>query len=406
MKSIMRSRRLIGVLLASATAIMVPLASGTASAVAASGKPAEVMSGKTSVDPSQEQLKELDRVARSHSALGVFGDAHSKPVLMLPAGTPAAERAKVRAEIPAGMQVTVKVSKFTHKKLDQVQKTVLARKWNKDAHTFGIGAAYDGAKDKVVVNLEAPKSAAGSLQRVDADGVEVQPGRFTPDNTRFTDYNPFYGGGAIDGDSLCTAGFAVKDKASGHKYMVTAAHCNYWNKSVHTPTGKPYGNVSRVIQSIDAETIGGQDYTGSIWTGGTHDSSSKEWVSGYTDWMYWGRKLCVSGRTTYNHCGHPVSYSAYGFCYSWFGTDFCVDQTDAFLMDRGGTDECSCNGNFTQPGDSGAPVFETNPNYDSATIAGIHHGAVWGYNGANRMVNIRAWSILRAFNADIIIGAH
>ncbi|WEH13055.1 hypothetical protein [Streptomyces sp. VNUA24] len=390
-------KRLIGVTLASVTAFAFPM---TADATAAASPEVPQKA------PSQTQLQQLDRVATAHSALGVFGEAGtSSPLLVLPSGTSAAEKAQVKAEIPAGLKVRIKVSKLTRNEVSGVFKTLKEAKWHKDARKYGVGYTYDGEKDKVVVNLEAPKSAASSLQSRFPDAVETMPGRFTPNNNRFNDYSPFWGGGSINGGGMtCTAGFTVKHKVDGQKQMITASHCFDWNTEVRTPTGNSLGRVTRIHQWIDAEAIAGNNYTGRIYTGGYAASESNAWVSNYTDWMYWGRKLCVSGQTTFNHCGHPISYSTYGFCYMWFGSWHCVDQNDAFLMDRGGTNNpCYCNGNFTKPGDSGAPVYEQGA-WGDAIIAGIHHGAAWNYNGADRMINIRAATILRSMNADMVYG--
>ncbi|WP_030942496.1 hypothetical protein [Streptomyces sp. NRRL S-646] len=391
-------------LITTAVAVVAPLAipaSLSAASAASSAEPAQ--------QPSQAQLQQLDRVARSHSALGVFGDPEKgHPILMLPAGTSAAQKAEVKKELPAGLLVTVKISKVTKAEVDSVFKTIKAGKWNKDARKYGVGYTYDGEKDKVVVNLEGPKSAAPSLKVLKPDAIEVQPGRFTPENNRFNDYNPFYGGGAIKKDGSrseydCTAGFAIRHKPDGEKRMVTAAHCFYWNDKIKTADGKDYGNVTSVHQWLDTEAITGKNYTGRIYTGGYKESDSTLWVSDYSNWFYWGRQFCVSGASTYNHCGHPVSYSTYGSCYIWHGATYCVDPADQFLIDRGGNNGCGC-GKFTAPGDSGAPVFEPGYRGDDAIIGGMHRGAVWNYNGQDRMLNVKVNSILNSANAEIVKG--
>ncbi|MFF7843182.1 hypothetical protein ACFZC6_30970 [Streptomyces ossamyceticus] len=389
-------------LITTAVAVMAPLAVPAFSAVPAAS------SAEPSQQPSQAQLQQLDKVATSHSALGVFGDTRqARPVLMLPAGTSAAEKAKVKEEIPAGLNVTVKISKLTKADVDKVSKTVKEGKWHKDARTYGVGWTYDGEKDKVVVNLEGPESAAASLESLKPDAIEVQPGRFTPHNTRFNDYAPFYGGGAIKKQGSgnthdCTAGFTIRHKPDGQKRMVTAAHCFFWNDTITTGDGKNFGNVTSVHQWLDAEAMTGQNYTGRIYAGGYKESETTRWVGGYSNWFYWGRQFCVSGATTFNHCGHPVSYSTYGSCYIWHGTKYCVDPADQFLIDRGGNNNCGC-GKFTAPGDSGAPVHEEGQAGDSV-IGGMHRGAVWNYNGQDRMLNVRVNSILNSANADIVKG--
>ncbi|GAA3865086.1 hypothetical protein GCM10023084_17710 [Streptomyces lacrimifluminis] len=72
-------------------------------------------------------------------------------------------------------------------------------------------------------------------------------------------------------------------------------------------------------------------------------------------------------------------------------------------MDRGGrNDPCWCDGKFTTPGDSGAPVY-VEGQYGDAWIAGIHNGSAW-IDGKDRMVNTRAWSILEQTNSNLVFG--
>ena len=40
----------------------------------------------------------------------------------------------------------------------------------------------------------------------------------------------------------------------------------------------------------------------------------------------------------------------------------------------------------------------------TAIIGGMHRGAVWNYNGQDRMLNVKVNSILNSANADIVKG--
>ncbi len=391
MSSRKRVRRTIAVLLASATAMGMTVMSGAASASAATqASPKE---------PSQAQWQQLDRVARSNKALGVYGLTDT--VLMLPAGTSAAKKAQVQSEIPAGMKVAVKISEFTKSTVDNLQKEVMKGKWTSNPSRYAIVAAYDGQKDKLVTSLEAPKSVGYALERKYGDAVEAQPGRVTPEATRFTDVSPFWGGGSIQsGTGTCTAGWAIKNKASGKHYMVTTSHCAPLNTNFYTQQGKFFGAVTKLDNSLDAEALSGKDYGARLFSGGTQDSSSALYVDTWTGWTYLGRKTCVSGRTTYNHCGHPVSLNSMSISYDFFGVKKSIRSTAVFLTDRGGN-SC-CPGKFTAPGDSGAPVYVDPTHNGGVNMVGIHHGKVF-WNFADRMANIHASDILSSFNSEMIV---
>jgi len=374
------------------------------------GLPSASATPTSSDTPSQAQWQALDKVATANSALGLYGLTDT--VLMLPAGTPAAKKARVEAEIPAGMKVTVRISKFTKAEKDQVVKSVSSGTWNKTKERLGLVAAYDGQKDKVLVAVEGPRSAAGGLQKRYAGKVEATPGRMTPEWGRYDDAIPFWGGGSIKavGGGTCTAGYAVWDKATNVTKMVTAGHCQLLFGRWQTQAGKDFGTVERRDPNLDAELISGKQYNGTIWTGGTAESDSSLKVTSWSGWTFLGRQLCVSGQTTFNHCGHPVSVNGVAVNYSAFGQNNTINSDAAYMMDRGGTDPCHCNGQFTAPGDSGAPVYELGWNSDTqnnqaATIMGHHFGAMW-FGGANRMVNVKPGQVLDNWNLRMAYGSN
>ncbi|PIM71304.1 hypothetical protein CTU88_14420 [Streptomyces sp. JV178] len=405
MRTTTRKKCLARLLTATVAVSALPMIFGAPSASAAPNAPSDT--------PSQAQWKALDKVATAHSALGVFGLTDT--VLMLPAGTSAEKKSQVQAEIPAGMKVAVKISKFTKGEADEVQKSVMSGEWNKTGEKFGLVAAYDGQKDRVHVAVEGPRSAAEALQKRYAGKVEAGPGRGTPQWGRYADSVPFWGGGSIKspyGGGTCTAGYAVRDNVTGKTKMVTAGHCAPLWAEIQTQDGKYFGNVERRRKDIDADLISngwGMDYIGFIWTGGTQDSGSHIQVTNWSGWTYLGRKLCVSGQTTYNHCGHPVSANGVAISYNVFGEWNTINSEAAYMMDRGGTDWCSCNGQFTAPGDSGAPVYELTWDqytfdHQGANIMGHHHGKFF-WNGQDRMVNVKPGQVLVDWNLRMMYGS-
>ncbi|WP_328842705.1 hypothetical protein [Streptomyces sp. NBC_00258] len=388
----MRSKRRVGVLLASAAAMVAALAGPVHSAVAFPATPTAASATEPSSEPSQAQWKQLGKAADAHSALGVFGD--SDPVLTLPADTSAGEKTKVEAAIPSGMNVAVKTSKFTREKLEKIQKTVTARKWHSDADTYSVGVQYDGRKDKVVVDTDAPASATESLRNAYPGAIEVRSARFEPQaGIRFNSWSPFYGGIALisPGKGGCTAGFAVRSRLSGNEYMLTAAHCydtsaQVYNRRTDWSNGQWVGTVVARWTTFDTETLLGPVYDSYIHTGGYDTSSQTHFVHG-TAWVASNLKVCVSGAATYNHCGHPISNTSYSVC--WSGTTVCISDGRGFLYDRGGTNWPSYNnGNRTEVGDSGAPIYTTDQTNSAAWIVGMHAGIVWSDCCTPHMVGV------------------
>ncbi|MCG7207459.1 hypothetical protein [Streptomyces arenae] len=411
----MRSKRLAGVLmgvsaLAGALAVPVP-------AWAAEAKPAASVK-----EPSQAQWKQLDEVAAKHSALGVFGaDSGSAPVLMLPANTPAPgraksgaesdEKAKVLADVPSGMQVTVKVSRFAKGEVDKIQNEVADdAKWDNGAQKYRQGYAYDGVVDKVVVNTEAPASVRSALQRHLGDKVEVVQTRFEQQYNRFNDgFNDFLGGDSInDGSFNCTSGFKVHvvnpDTGIAADMMTTAGHCFSLNHLVVGANGNNEGWVKR-IGSTDLEAFVGYRYGRNIWTGGYASSESSRTVASLQAITY-NRQVCVSGQTTYNHCGHPISSINYAF--DWTdstGNRHHSNSWDGFTYAPGGTNAPNYdNGQHTQRGDSGAPVYipydvigANNNTLHYAGIIGSHSGLYEWYNGPCHCTQYRMYGVKANF---------
>ncbi|SPF07263.1 hypothetical protein SMA5143A_8114 [Streptomyces sp. MA5143a] len=141
----------------------------------------------------------LDKIAEKHSALGVFGD--SVVVISLPAGTPAIEKTKIMAEIPAGMKVAIRISRFTEKELHQIEEHIFAKKWGPDLKKYSVGFSYDGVKDKVIVHTDAPESVIEALRKsYPSDKLEVRKTCFQQQVGRFHDTASFDAGDSVNND--------------------------------------------------------------------------------------------------------------------------------------------------------------------------------------------------------------
>ncbi|WP_143569955.1 hypothetical protein [Streptomyces acidiscabies] len=361
---------------------------------------------------SEEQpTQQLDKIAQDHAALGVFGDA-SAPVLVLPAGTSADEQAQVTAQVPADAHATVKASQFTQADLDSLGKTVTDRQWAPEAGTYAVSTEYDAQSDKLRVRSDAPDSALQQLSDAHPGQLETSQSRMEPQNTRFADWSPFWGGNALigaTGGGQCTGGVAVKDWPGGDK-LLTSAHCYGWwvnvynrNYSGGANSNSYVGKVYKRDTDVDAEELSGTDYAPIIYTGGSAISGSHVRVFGKQP-VYFGLQVCVSGAVSFNHCGHPISNGQFNIC--WSGTDVCIKNNTGFVFEKGGTNFPNYNNGLeTKPGDSGAPIYITDRSGIAAYIVGLNAGAVWDNCCGRRtihMVGVKLDDILAKFGSDLI----
>ncbi|MFD5258630.1 hypothetical protein ACFWM5_38170 [Streptomyces bobili] len=411
----MRKRSSLTRLALTATATGVLALGVPAVALAAATVPVAASQGSADADasagPSQSQWNQLNQIATTHPVLGVTG---SGTVLRLAAGTSAEEKAKVEALIPAGTPTAVRTSRFSDAELGRIQKTVTARDWNSDADKYGVATSYDAATDKVVVYTNAPGSVTKPLSEAYPGAVEVQQSRIEPQNSRFADAQPFWGGAALVGSNhgKCTAGFTVRDRVTRHLYMTTAGHCygnltHVYNRRLNDSGGNWVGQVSHRDQSLDIELMQGNtslSYGTDIFTGGSTSSESHEFVHG-TEAPSLGKQVCVSGSVSLNHCGHPITDTHFSICYT--GTANCITNGRGFLYDRGGTWPTYDNGRVTEGGDSGAPIFTSDHTGSAAWIVGSHSGLIWRSDGAcgctkPHMIGVNVYEIVRSMRVDVV----
>ncbi|MER6425985.1 hypothetical protein ABT254_45670, partial [Streptomyces sp. NPDC001137] len=245
--------------------------------------------------------------------------------------------------------------------------------------------------DKVSLITDAPLSDLGKLLGTYPGAIEVKQERFELQSTRFNDTSPFSGGASItNGGATCTSGFAVHNRTrASDQYMVTAAHCFpngnvVWSGRVGGPT---LGVVRFRFNDNDFELIGNGSYTHNIYTGGTHDSTATHFIY-TTRTARVGVKVCVSGQTTFNHCGHKITNDR--FSISSPNSAFGISNGNGFLFARGGTNNpCYCNGQMTTHGDSGAPIYEPDTTDSGAMLVGLNHGAIGG-----QMIGVKVNAIL------------
>jgi hypothetical protein len=220
------------------------------------------------------------------------------------------------------------------------------------SHTF---ASYLDSSGRVVVDTDAPASVVSGLttlsnarQRVAVGKAQIHRSRITDTFNRRDDVPSFWGGAGItNSGGICSAGYAVRN-AFGTVFSVTAGHCFANGANALVESGlRSYGTVSgRRLPTVtgtpqDMELLGGQSYSGRVYTGGVVSTTSRPVtaagaaVAGYNAY-------CHSGRTTGENCGHTASATNAQVC---TGTG-CKSPVIAFS-----------GGNMIQPGDSGGAFY-------------------------------------------------
>ena len=389
-------RAVAGLAVTGAVALLLPVAvSGTATA--ASSSPAS-----SAGEPSQAQWKALDTVVQSTSALGVFGT--SNPVLVLPSDASAAAKVTAAADIPTGLQVPVKISQFTKDTLDKTIDAVSKNKWTQDKVNYNFGVSYDGTQDKVVVNTDAPAAVTASLKSAYGDKIQLVASRFQQQD-RFNDHDPFLGGDSINGPGgPCTSGYSINatnpDDKRWDEMQTTAGHCYLDNQLVQNANGTNQGWI-KLIGPADAAAFVGYGYWPQIWTGAYNGDNSNATVHSISG-MYNGLNVCVSGQTSYIHCGHPITSTSYG--YNWTdhnGQSHYTSPSDGFAYGPNGQ------GDLTQGGDSGAPVFVP-LNGTQVAATGTHSGLLSWYDPDNcgctqyRMYGVKIGSLMNDWGAQLM----
>jgi hypothetical protein len=187
---------------------------------------------------------------------------------------------------------------------------------------YTFGSYLDAATGKIVLHTDAPANLVSSLtdlsgaataQRQAASQAQLRRTTTTDAFNRRDDIQPYWGGGGItSGGGLCSSGYAVQNGA-GTRFSVTAGHCFANGATVLTESGaNTYGTVSnRHLPTVtgdakDMELVGGQSYSGRIFTGGVLSSSSIPVVAAGTAFVGY-TNYCHSGRTTGENCGHTAN---------------------------------------------------------------------------------------------------
>jgi hypothetical protein len=321
---------------------------------------------------------EQNRVPESGFA-GVAFEGDGLTLYWKGALTPGMEAALVRARRVG--PVTVKAAPFSEAELraesDKVHRMI---KQLGATDVQGVGLAPDGTglyvtRQPVATQaaFAARRKSRGKAPIVPADRLVAQAGVRVPVRfdtathpvemgvTRFTDFEPWNGGGKwvnVSANAQCTTGFGVH--SGGHSYVLTAAHCASAGDYLTSANGTYMGPVAVDDWAYDILLIDTDGWH--VMFDGPRNTSSTKNVNGWTGWAS-GELVCQSGQISGTVCNirqlYEISisfppnapdsdgdwgYTVYGMIKSW--------QIDGGIAFRGG--------------DSGGPVFTI---YGSGVIA-------------------------------------
>jgi len=344
-----------------------------------------------------DQFTKVQQLTSEIAGIGAFR-ADTRNVVMLPAEMAAARgniETKLRTELSGGL-VDVKLSQFTTDGLARLGEELGTRAGSHIPLQYGFLMSYDAATDKYLIETDAPASVLVPL-------MAAHPGQLTTKwakseaEGRFDDQAPFYGAASVsDGNATCTAGVAVQDN-SGKRYMTTAGHCFQLNESISISGDNNYvGTVTYRNTNRDTELLYtnpyplGSYYNGFIWTGGYKTSPASMPVAG-SQYPYYGQSnIYTSGQTTFNQGGRQIKQLNINYCPA--GQQTCVSDNTGFTY---------CCGTFTQPGDSGAPIYVINGSR-KAIIIGLHVGKTYDSAGQVVMVGVTMGSVLHAYSLSMV----
>jgi hypothetical protein len=271
-----------------------------------------------------------------------------------PTGDPAAKPAAADKAPDRSARGEAKASAAAERALAKLQKRI-AKRFADGGADYTFSSYLDADTGRIVIDTNAPASVISGLTDMTAadeqravGNAEIHKTTISDTFNRRDDIPSFWGGAGItDGFGICSAGYAVQN-AVGTRFSVTAGHCFANGANALVESGlRSYGTVSgRQLptitgQPMDMELLGGQSYSGRVYTGGVTSTTSRPVIAagaafaGYTNY-------CHSGRTTGENCGHTATSTNAQVCTA----TGCKSPVISFT-----------GGNMIQPGDSGGAFY-------------------------------------------------
>jgi hypothetical protein len=302
--------------------------------------------------------------------------------------------------------IAVKPARYSRHQLNAAAARLTGRSGPAAAPVLRVGIPADGHGLEVGVRGSAVK-ARGSLASV-AGGVAIdvssdQAAR--PLYSRLDDVPAFWGGGrevnARTGGQ-CSTGFAIANRSTGQRSILTAGHCGENGDRIDTGTRRyAIGTVTAKVAAADTlhlpTNAGGRIYDGGVGVGEFSKPVAAAWDS------FPGLWLCTSGSYSGARCNIVIRAVN-----EWINTNagWMGPLTRAEHVNRQSA---------AGQGDSGGPVFALTSDYSRVIAVGtISAGDVGGAAAActgiqGRLCSWRIWfadvadSLVR-YNSAIVLG--
>lgn len=333
-----------------AIAVLALLAGPSVSATAGGNADGSIETAARDASREADGVK-LQALAESKGALGVFLDKSTgEYVVVVPSSGKSTFVASDSSKL--SIQVRVETRDIDPATIDRIGDALEAIRPTIKQYSYGFG--FDPESGTIVLSSEAPASEFASIEKEFPGKISFRPGVFEL-ASRSNDTEPYSGGAYLNGDMLCTSGFAIDFNAGG-RYMVTAGHCNPNGTTTNMGTA---WRESPAWPYWDFELIRGKTYRPYVYDSANYTRPvTNAWNPSV------GSSYCISGRTSGTSCGWILRKLDQTVCY--FDIGECFHNLASFYRPGGGP---------IQHGDSGGPLWFS---YSSPARAGIR-GVISGF---------------------------
>lgn len=297
----------------------------------------------------------LQALAESRGALGVFLDESTGEYVVV---VPSTGESAFAASDSSGLSLSVRVETrdIDRATIDRIGDALLAIRPAIKQYSYGFG--FDPESGTIILTSEAPESEFASIQKEFPGKISFRPGFFEL-TSQSNDTQPYSGGAYLNGNLLCTSGFALDFNAGG-RYMVTAGHCNPNGTTTNMGTA---WRESPAWPYWDFELIRGRTYRPYIYDSAT---TTRPVINATNPLV--GSSYCITGRTSRSVCGWTLRKLNQTICYIDIGE--CFHDLAAFYRSSGLP---------TQDGDSGGPLWYKYNSPARAGIRGVLSGRGWDW---------------------------
>lgn len=282
-------------------------------------------------------LSHLDALGRRYfpqSYAGAYATTSTHLAVLAKQPYPAGFNTKIQ-QLLANTSYTYSLVSVTASYADLQHETLRIAKMSHHLHTLGFNIVTFGPDTatgniRIILSDYTPTTAQKLLTILNSSLIRVAPysvtQTFTPIDSRFDDFSPYYAGDAIwktdQTTPSCASGIPFIGNYSGRTFAITAGHCHGFYSSGTTwytnnfypqamgSTSTNYFNNTNGIQ--DFESIQGSFSPNTIWANNAGYWTTCGLTLGYSSW---GGTICQpgdSGGPVYVHESTPGYVQALG----------------------------------------------------------------------------------------------